>query len=89
MCSPNRLLFLLKYGITYFHKTKERPDGSIEQIDQKHIMRYPQFFAALEVRKRIAEGIKSGIIWHTQGSETLDRGESSGVEKFLLRCLWP
>lgn len=68
MCSPERLLFLLKYGITYYHKTKERDDGSIEQIDQKHIMRYQQFFAALEVRKRIAEGIKSGIIWHTQGS---------------------
>ena len=68
MCSPERLLFLLKYGITYYHKTKERPDGSIEQIDQKHIMRYQQFFAAIEVRKRIAEGIKSGIIWHTQGS---------------------
>jgi type I restriction enzyme R subunit len=68
MCSPERLLFLIKYGITYYHKTKERPDGSIEQIDQKHIMRYQQFFAALEVRKKIAEGIKSGIIWHTQGS---------------------
>jgi type I restriction enzyme R subunit len=68
MCSPERLLFLLKYGITYFHKTKERDDGSIEQIDQKHIMRYQQFFAALEVRKKISEGIKSGIIWHTQGS---------------------
>ena len=68
MCSPERLLFLLKYGIAYYHKTKERPDGSIEQIDQKHIMRYQQFFAALEVRKRVAEGLKSGIIWHTQGS---------------------
>lgn len=68
MCSPERLLFLLKYGITYFHKTKEREDGSIEQIDQKHIMRYQQFFAAMEVRKKIAEGVKSGIIWHTQGS---------------------
>jgi len=68
MCSPERLLFLLKYGITYFHKTKERDDGSIEQIDQKHIMRYQQLFAALEVRKKISEGITSGIIWHTQGS---------------------
>lgn len=68
MCSPERLLFLLKYGITYYHKTKELPDGSIEQIDQKHIMRYQQFFASLEVQKRIAEGIKAGIIWHTQGS---------------------
>lgn len=68
MCDPQRLLFMLKYGITFFHKTKIREDGSIEQIDQKHIMRYQQFFAAMEVRSRIAEGVKSGIIWHTQGS---------------------
>lgn len=68
MCSPERLLFLLKYGITYYHKTKEREDGSIEQIDQKHILRYQQFFAAMIVRQKIAEGVKSGIIWHTQGS---------------------
>lgn len=68
MCSPERLLFLLKYGITYYHKTKERDDGSIEQIDQKHILRYQQFFAAMIVRKKISEGVTSGIIWHTQGS---------------------
>ena len=68
MCSPERLLFLIKYGITYYHKTKEREDGTIEQIDQKHIMRYQQFFAALEVREKVMEGVKSGIIWHTQGS---------------------
>ena len=68
LCSPERLLFLLKYGITYYHKTKEREDGTIEQIDQKHIMRYQQFFAAMVVRQKIAEGVTSGIIWHTQGS---------------------
>lgn len=68
MCSPERLLFLIKYGITYYHKTRERDDGSIEQIDQKHIFRYQQFFAAMVVRQRIAEGVQSGIIWHTQGS---------------------
>lgn len=68
MCSPERLLFLLKYGITYYHKTKEREDGTIEQVDQKHILRYQQLFAALEVREKISEGVKSGIIWHTQGS---------------------
>ena len=57
-----------KYGITYYHKTKELDDGTIEQIDQKHIMRYQQFFAAMIVRERISEGTTSGIIWHTQGS---------------------
>ncbi len=68
MCSPERLLFLLKYGITYYHKTKEKEDGSIEQIEQKHIMRYQQFFAAMEIRNKISQGVTSGIIWHTQGS---------------------
>lgn len=68
MCSPERLLFLIKYGITYFHKNKEREDGTIEQIDQKHIMRYQQFFAAMKVKDKISQGTKSGIIWHTQGS---------------------
>ena len=68
MCDPKRLLFLLKYGITYYHKTKERQDGSIETIDQKHIMRYQQYFAALKVKEKLSEGVKSGIIWHTQGS---------------------
>ena len=68
MCSPERLLFLLKYGITYYHNTKEKEDGSIEQIEQKHIMRYQQFFAALKIREKISQGVTSGIIWHTQGS---------------------
>ena len=31
-------------------------------------MRYQQMFAALAVREQLAEGKKSGVIWHTQGS---------------------
>ena len=31
-------------------------------------MRYQQMFAALKVREKIAEGVTSGVIWHTQGS---------------------
>ncbi len=68
MCSPERLLFLLRYGITYYHKNKEREDGTMERINQKHILRYQQFFAAMIVREKISQGVKSGIIWHTQGS---------------------
>ena len=67
MCSPERLLFMLKYGIAYVRMDRE-VDGKVESIDQKHIMRYQQFFAALTVRKKIDEGKKSGVIWHTQGS---------------------
>lgn len=67
MCSPERILFILKYGITYVRKQRE-VDGKIESTEQKHIMRYQQMFAALKVREKISEGIKSGVIWHTQGS---------------------
>ena len=67
MCSPERLLFLIKYGIAYVKQEKE-VDGKIEFTDQKHIMRYQQMFAALSIREKIGEGIKSGVIWHTQGS---------------------
>ena len=67
MCSPERILFILKYGITYVRKQREI-DGKIESTEQKHIMRYQQMFAALTVRKKISEGVKSGVIWHTQGS---------------------
>ena len=67
MCSPERLLFILKYGLAYV-KMQREIDGKIESTDQKHIMRYQQLFAALTVRKKLSEGIKSGVIWHTQGS---------------------
>ncbi|MBD5556725.1 MAG: type I restriction endonuclease subunit R [Roseburia sp.] len=67
MCSPERLLFLIKYGIAYVKQEKE-VDGKIESTDQKHIMRYQQLFAAYAVRRQIKEGTKSGVIWHTQGS---------------------
>jgi type I restriction enzyme R subunit len=67
MCCPERLLFLVKYGIAYV-KMEREVDGKIESTDQKHIMRYQQMFAALTVRNKLDEGIKSGVIWHTQGS---------------------
>ncbi len=67
MCSPERLLFILKYGLAYV-KMQREIDGKIESTDQKHIMRYQQLFAALTVRKKLSEGIKTGVIWHTQGS---------------------
>lgn len=67
LCSPKRLLFMMKYGIAYVKLEKE-VDGKIEFTDQKHIMRYQQMFAAMAVRRKLEEGKKSGVIWHTQGS---------------------
>ena len=67
MCSPERLLFILQYGIAYVRMERE-VDGKIESTDQKHIMRYQQMFAAMAIRQRLSEGVKSGVLWHTQGS---------------------
>ncbi len=67
MCSPERFLFLLRYGFAYVRMERE-VDGKIESTDQKHIMRYQQFFASLAIRKKLDEGVTSGIVWHTQGS---------------------
>lgn len=54
-----RLSFLLKYAIAYVDQNK-----GIE----KHIMRYPQIFATKAIENKLDNGIKNGIIWHTQGS---------------------
>ncbi len=67
MCSPERFLFILKYGIAYV-KMEREVDGKIESTDQKHIMRYQQLFASLAIRQKVSEGVKSGVVWHTQGS---------------------
>ena len=67
MCSPERLLYIIIYGIAYVRMERE-VDGKIESTDQKHIMRYQQLFASLAIRQKLAEGVKSGVVWHTQGS---------------------
>lgn len=67
MCSQERLLYLIKYGIAYVKMEKE-VDGKIESTDQKHIMRYQQMFASLAIREQLKDGATSGVVWHTQGS---------------------
>lgn len=71
MLSRERILFLLRYGFAYVDKKeKVEVDGKEEEREelQKHIMRYQQMFASMAIRKRLEDGGKSGIIWHTQGS---------------------
>ncbi|MGM9764016.1 MAG: type I restriction endonuclease subunit R [Candidatus Cryptobacteroides sp.] len=68
MCSPERLLYILRYSLAYVHKQRELKDGTIEKIDEKHIMRYQQLFATYAITDSLSNGIKSGLIWHTQGS---------------------
>lgn len=59
LCSKERIKFILKYAIAYVDT-----DKGVE----KHIMRYPQLFATKAIERKIGEGVKKGIIWHTQGS---------------------
>ena len=55
----DRLAFLLQYSIAYVKDRKGL---------QKHVMRYPQLFATKAIERKLGEGLKKGIIWHTQGS---------------------
>ena len=54
-----RFSTILNYGIAYVRES--------EGIE-KHLVRYPQFFALKAIRSGIDSGVKKGIIWHTQGS---------------------
>ena len=68
MLSKERFLFLLRYGFAYVDCKKELDSGETVTELQKHIMRYQQLFASLAIREALDRKIKSGIIWHTQGS---------------------
>jgi len=57
--SRDRFAMILKYAIAYVQETNGL---------EKHIMRYPQLFATKAITKKLDEGVKKGIIWHTQGS---------------------
>jgi len=57
--SKERLAMILRYSIAYVNE---------ESGLEKHIMRYPQFFASKAIEKKLDKGINKGIIWHTQGS---------------------
>jgi type I restriction enzyme R subunit len=59
LLSKNRLAFVLRYGLAYVKESRGL---------EKHIMRYPQLFATKAIERKLAEGIRKGIIWHTQGS---------------------
>ncbi|EJL6399054.1 type I restriction endonuclease subunit R [Vibrio navarrensis] len=59
LLSKERLSFVLRYALAYVSES----DGL-----QKHIMRYPQMFATKAIERKLNEGVRKGIIWHTQGS---------------------
>lgn len=55
----DRLKFILQYAFAYVEE---------EHGLEKHVMRYPQIFATKAIENKLENGIKKGIIWHTQGS---------------------
>lgn len=68
-----RFMYMLRYGIMFLTQIKKIHNATTNKdeelpIKQKHIMRYPQFFATRAIIKRLGEKDKNGIIWHTQGS---------------------
>lgn len=62
--SHERFMMFIKYAIAYVEKTDDSGITSLE----KHLMRYPQFFATKAIEHRLRSGVRNGIIWHTQGS---------------------
>lgn len=55
---------MLRFGLVYVEE--ESKNGQMQL--QKHVMRYPQYFATRAIEDTIAKGVKKGVIWHTQGS---------------------
>lgn len=68
LLAQDRLLYLLKYGFAYVLNTKKDDKGNEYTQLEKHVMRYPQFFANRAICKALDQGTYSGTIWHTQGS---------------------
>lgn len=65
LCSQERLLYLLRFGFVYLDYIDT---DTQKHVLQKHVMRYPQLFGTQAIRQKLSAGVKSGIIWHTQGS---------------------
>ena len=68
LLAKERFLYLLHYGFAYVEKKTELDSGETIVNLEKHVMRYQQLFASLAIRRKLDQGVKSGIIWHTQGS---------------------
>lgn len=68
LLAKQRILYFLKYGFAYVDARKKNEQGEEYTQLEKHVMRYPQFFANRAICNNLDKGINSGTIWHTQGS---------------------
>lgn len=64
LLNKERFIFLLDYGFCY---VREKDGNGIAKVS-KHIMRYPQLLASLALLNKLDQGLRKGIIWHSQGS---------------------
>jgi type I restriction enzyme, R subunit len=58
--SKERIIYLIRYGIVYV-------DSQMSGLN-KHIIRYPQYFALQKLIEKLDANMHRGILWHTQGS---------------------
>ena len=58
--SSERIIFFIRFGIVSVNSQR---DGL-----NKHIIRYPQYFALRCLTEKIDAGMKRTVLWHTQGS---------------------
>jgi type I restriction enzyme, R subunit len=58
--SKERIVYFIRFGVVYVNSLR---DGL-----NKHIIRYPQFFALQNLTEKIDAGMKRTVLWHTQGS---------------------
>lgn len=68
LLAKDRILYFLKYGFAYVKNTKKNDAGDEITVLEKHVMRYPQFFANRAICTNLDNDNYSGTIWHTQGS---------------------
>ena len=68
LLAKERILYFLKYGFAYVEAKKKNDEGEEIKTLEKHVMRYPQFFANRSICDNLDRGVNSGTIWHTQGS---------------------
>ena len=81
--APQRLQTFLRYGIAFVESSSSHQSPTQSPTIEKHIMRYPQFFALCAIKDKLRQWhkaesnstqipqpylLKRGIIWHTQGS---------------------
>ena len=68
LLAKERILYFLQYGFAYVTANKKDENGTEYTQLEKHVMRYPQFYANKAICKALDNGINSGTVWHTQGS---------------------